>query len=92
MDETQATSIDTGDAVLHGPSGEGWIVACVRGDRLSWCGWPEGMADLSDCTLLRKATAEQRDALLAEMAKMQGGDHRGRYARERLAAGEGKEG
>jgi len=60
--------IDTGDAVKHGPTGETWLVAYVEGDRLAWCGWPEGFADLADCTLTRKATPEQRIKLLREMA------------------------
>lgn len=78
-------SIDTGDSVFHAPSGETWLVACVRGDRLSWCGWPEGTADLKDCTLKRKATPEERDKLLREMADMRNDeDHRARYARHRL--------
>jgi hypothetical protein len=58
--------IDTGDHVLHAPSGETWVVAYVRGDRLAWCGWPQGEATLTDCVLLKKATAEERIKLLRE--------------------------
>jgi hypothetical protein len=76
--------IDTGDAVLHGPTGEEWLVAYVRGDRLAWCGWPEGEAALSDCALVRKATPAQRDKLLEEMAASSG--TRARYAQQRRAA------
>lgn len=76
--------IDTGDVVRHKPTGEKWTVACVRGDRLSWCGWPEGQAELNDCALVEKATPEARDKLLREMAAKAGDDHRGRYARHRL--------
>ena len=57
-------NIDTGDTVRHDPTGEKWIVAYVRGDRLAWCGWPEGEAALSDCTLITKATPDERDELL----------------------------
>lgn len=78
-------SIDTADHVQHGPSGESWVVAYVRGDRLAWCGWPQGEAALSDCTLVKKATAEQRIKLLREMANG-GSDPRSRYASERLEA------
>lgn len=78
------TDIDTGDHVHHAPTGEAWIVACVRGDKLSWCGWPEGMADLSDCSLIRKATEEERLSLLHELAASSQNDHRARYARDRL--------
>ena len=77
--------IDTGDHVLHAPSGEPWVVAYVRGDRLAWCGWPQGEATLTDCMLLKKATPEQRIKLLREIAKS-GHDPRGQYARDRLEA------
>lgn len=76
-------NIDTADHVLHGPSGETWVVAYVEGDSLAWCGWPEGKAKLTDCTLTKKATPEQRDKLLLEMADCTN-DQRGRHARQRL--------
>jgi hypothetical protein len=57
-------AIDTGDVVLHGPTQETWVVAFVRGEDLSWCGWPEGFAKLAACTLLTKATSETRLNLL----------------------------
>ncbi len=78
--------IDTGDTVLHQPTGETWTVACVEGGRLSWCGWPEGTADLADCELTAKATPEQRDETLRQLAATGGDDHRQRYAARRLAA------
>jgi hypothetical protein len=78
--------IDTADHVRHIPTGEEWVVACVIGNRLSWCGWPEGTAALSDCELVEKATPEYRDALLRKMATTGAGDHRGRYAIERIAS------
>jgi len=77
--------IDTGDHIHHAPSGEDWVVAYVRGDKLCACGWPETLADLSDCTLIQKATPEQRLKLLTDMAKSDNGDTRTRYASERLA-------
>lgn len=80
-----STDIDTGDCVRHTPSGEAWIVACVIGDRLSWCGWPEGSADLADCALQRKATPADRVGLLHALARGSGSDHRQRYAQQRLA-------
>ena len=53
-------TIDTGDCVFHAPTGETWLVAYVKGDRLAWLGWPWGEAALSDCTLTEKATEEKR--------------------------------
>lgn len=81
--------IDTGDTVKHGPSGETWVVAFVRDDRLAWVGWPEGYANLADCTLVRKATGEERDNLLRQMANANRDDSRCRYARAALAKLEG---
>jgi uncharacterized protein involved in tolerance to divalent cations len=75
---------DTADVVRHGPTGEEWVVACVDSERLSWCGWPEGMAEVKDCTLVKKATSEERMKLLEEMADMSGYDHRKRYAQRVL--------
>ena len=81
-------SIDTGDIVLHGPTGETWVVAYVDGDRLWWCGWPPGEAKLSDCKLIEKATPEYRDKLLLDMSRMspdpRGYDRRKSYALRRL--------
>lgn len=77
--------IDTADHVHHAPSGEDWVVAYVRGAHLAWCGWPPGEAALADCTLLKKATPEERDKLLRDMAEMDGRDMRAEYARQRMA-------
>ena len=82
------TEIDTGDSVLHGPTGERWVVAYVDGDRLAWCGWPPGEAALSDCKLIQKASPEYRDKLLHDMAEMrlepESYDRRKSYAMQRL--------
>jgi hypothetical protein len=66
---TEPEVIDTGDTVFHERSGETWLVAQVRDDKVYWCGWPPGRADLSDCQLTKKATPEERQALLQELAK-----------------------
>ena len=76
-------SIDTADHVRHKPSGEEWLVAYVRGDRLAWCGWPPGEAALADCTLVKKATDEQRAKLIQELASC-GDDPRAYWARAEL--------
>ena len=79
-------SISTGDTVFHKPSRETWLVACVIGDRLMWCGWPEGQGKLSDCLLVTKATHTERLDLLQQMANMSGNDERSRFARDYLTA------
>lgn len=61
-------NIRCGDIVWHAPSGEEWVVAWAdpETDELSWCGWPNGVARLSDCTLAKAATdGESRATLLA---------------------------
>lgn len=79
-----ADTIDTGDHVKHTPSAEEWLVAFVRDDRLWWCGWPEGFAALADCVLLKKAEADDRAALLRNLANLNRNDPRHRYAVQRL--------
>ena len=64
--------IDTVDHVLHGPTGETWVVARVLEDKLAWCGWPQGWANLADCTLVKKACPESRLRLLRELAGSSG--------------------
>lgn len=76
-------TIDTGDYVKHGPTGETWVVACVEGDRIAWCGWPPGWANLSDCTLTHKATHQEREKQLRSLAESE--HHCAGWARERLA-------
>jgi len=78
--------IDTGDVVLHEPRGERWVVACVSGEYLYWCGWPYGDAKLTDCKLIEKATPEMRLHILHECAKMRDdSDYRCRNAKVALA-------
>jgi hypothetical protein len=84
------SAIDTGDTVRHKPTGEKWLVACVEGERLSWCGWPEGTANVSDCELIQKAPPVEKESLLRRLADMRNGnDHRCRYARHALETGTG---
>lgn len=64
--------IDTADIVFHTPTGETWVVKYVSGDRLAWCGWPEGEAKLSDCVLAKKASTSDRAKLLIELGKYDG--------------------
>lgn len=81
-----APAIDTGDVVRHGPTGEEWLVAYVDGQHLAWCGWPSGHALVSDCTLVKKATPEERIALLRQLATSQ---HPGRTRAQRALEREG---
>jgi hypothetical protein len=78
-----APTIDAGDTVLHRPSGEKWLVACidVTRTRLSWFGWPEGCAEMSDCDLIKKATPQERVAALRTWADKSTGDFRSVWAR-----------
>ncbi len=78
--EVPTELFDTGDYVKHAPSGESWVVACVDGEDLYWCGWPPGRARVTDCVLIRKATPEYRKELLHELASMLTDDHRKRHA------------
>jgi hypothetical protein len=72
-------NIDTGDSVIHIPSGEEWLVAGVDGDRLSACGWPESTAYIKDCKLIKKASISERIALKKDLLLLPEYDHRRRY-------------
>jgi len=77
--------MDTGDTILHGPTGETWIVAFANDREVCCVGWPCSLAKRSDCTLVRAAPASERDKLLRDMANMNGADIRRSYAKDRLA-------
>ena len=62
--------IDTGDVVFHKPTGEKWLVAYVNNNRLYWCGWPPGCADLQDCELVKKATPKYKEKIVSEILSM----------------------
>ena len=81
---TEGCVIRAGDIVHHEPTGEDWVVAYVNGERLAWCGWPEGEANLNDCWLKKTCTDEEHIKLLHEIAKSDG--PRARRACEALAA------
>ena len=76
----------TGDIVKHGPSGEIWTVAFVEGDRLSWCGWPPGSANITDCALVESCDDKKYDKLLRDLAAMK--PDRGYDARQSWALSE----
>src|SRR5580704_7673683 len=62
-----------GDKVFHSPTGETWIVAFVDGDRLAWCGWPDGEAKVSDCTLVEAVDDAGHLRWLREIAQSKSG-------------------
>ncbi|WP_066918425.1 dATP/dGTP pyrophosphohydrolase domain-containing protein [Methylobacterium sp. CCH5-D2] len=71
-----------GDHVLHSPSGETWVVAWadpVTGD-LGWCGWPDGVARISDCTLVKAASDAEHQQKLREL-KASGGSRAAKAVR-----------
>lgn len=80
--------MDTGDVVLHRPTGERWLVAYVRDDNLCCLGWPESFARVSDCELIEFAEPTQRQLILENMAAMDGSDSRKMYAIQRLKQAE----
>lgn len=64
-----AWTLRAGDAVLHRPSGETWLVASRDGRRDFYaCGWPETRARVLDARVLRRATDEEHEKLLREVA------------------------
>lgn len=67
----------TGDVILHRPTGETWVVAYVdeaRGE-VTPCGWPFCWARLEDCDMKERASDEESEKLLQELAAMPGSEH-----------------
>jgi hypothetical protein len=75
--------LDTGDIILHTPTGAFWVVAINEGHRLTLCGWPLATAEPDHCKLFSKAGPETRLELLHDLARLQ--DRRGEYARAELS-------
>lgn len=67
----EAAKLRTGDHVYHIPSGETWVVAWAdyeSGD-MAPCGWPESMARISDCAVLKKADDAESAELVECLSK-----------------------
>ena len=75
-----------GDHVLHEPSGETWVVAHVsdNGKMVAWCGWPAGMARLSECRLTKQCSDREHWALVNKLALLPDDDIRAEPARRHL--------
>lgn len=73
--------IRCGDHVYHNPTGETWVVAWAdyASNDLAWCGWPNGIARLSDCTLVRAASDAEHSEQLSKVLRC--GDSRASAAR-----------
>lgn len=90
MTDQQPTLPRCGDVVFHRPSGERWIVAWAEGDDLAWTGWPNGVARLSDCDVVRRCTDAQH--VKAVEMWLRPGQHDSRSARVRRLYGATQEG
>lgn len=73
--------IRCGDHVLHEPSGEEWVVAWAdyKSGDIAWCGWPNGIARLADCRVIKKATDEEYARYVRDVIEI--GDSRSDKAR-----------
>lgn len=78
--------IKTGDTVFHLPSAEMWTVAFARYETndLAWCGWPEGLARISDCVLMHSCSPDSELELIREIARIATPDMRRDWARREL--------
>ncbi len=67
-DETNPPAPRCGDTVHHRPTGDTWIVAYAdpSRDELSWFGWPDGAAKLSDCDVVERCTAAEHAAAVSQ--------------------------
>lgn len=81
--------IDTGDTVLHRPSGQRHEVACVHGEFLYTIGVPEYRLLVESCEIVSKASPALRQAQIEIMSRSSAPNigrhhHRPSCARERL--------
>jgi hypothetical protein len=84
-----------GDTVRHELSGQEWVLAAdERGGYVMPCGWPEGQAKASDCTLVEAASDEERLKMLHDVKGIRRDngslDERARWAQEQLAQEESR--
>jgi hypothetical protein len=57
--------MNPGDTVLHIPSGQHFLVACVRHDRVWGDGWPVKLVTVEECRVVLVGTeAQELDVLL----------------------------
>ena len=62
-----------GDQVSHEPSGECWVLAF--GDmedgtgKVSPCGWPETLANATDCNLVQAASDDEHSEMIKKWAE-----------------------
>jgi hypothetical protein len=84
-DVTITTAFDTGDEIVHKPTSQPYMVACVHGQYLHTSGNPEQRLMVSECVLKRQALERERRAHLEQMAKSTSKNHRAECARTRLA-------
>jgi hypothetical protein len=68
--------IDIGDHVHHGPSNEDWVVAKVTETHLWPAGWPPCRAELSDCTLVKKVSQENKVQMIQDLMRLPSDDER----------------
>ena len=89
---TDPVPFQAGDHVKHASSGEEWILAVdEENGRVQPCGWPNTMAQASDCTLIQPASPQERiDMLMTWASTGKGAEHerdsRTRAARHQLPA------
>lgn len=77
--------IKTGDTVKHLPTGERWLIAWADEREVSACGWPETIAQASDCELIKSCSAEESLSLLKQIAQGISASYRRARVREILA-------
>lgn len=77
-----------GDVVKHGPTGETWLLAYADHERgeVSACGWPESIARIEHCELLKAGSDSAHEELLRTWASKDDRDHRIAVCRRQLAA------
>lgn len=78
---TTAKKIRAGDAVLHRPSGERWLVAAVNDQGDLYCaGWPCTRSSIEDCDLLEATSDDRHTEMVYACARIRESDPRRSYS------------
>lgn len=81
-EQSAQRSVRAGDHIFHKPSGEKWLVAAVspEGKRLVCAGWPETIADIADCEVIKYSDEANYEKMLEDCRVLD--DTRGLWTRE----------
>lgn len=68
--------IDSGDVVVHRPTGENWVIGASTGKYVYPQGWPPTRANAADCDLVERASIAWFRETIFEWSEKKSSDER----------------